>query len=171
MTAGMIVFAVLTLIALLVVLTVIYDQTKMAKSQLPKRAEKKMEAKTSKFMVLLNRKFVSDDEKIYNYLFFKLSTGDDDVVTTGNQGRPEIFFEFDFFGIREQVRVMPILPASSGAEWLEGSDQEDMIARCLKANIPLHSLLRKVVRCCLLSVSEELCCHCLEIANLKLRCG
>ena len=129
----MIVFAVLTLVALLVVLTVIYDQTKAAKSQFPKRVEKKMEVKTSKFVVLLNRKFVSDDEKIYNYLFFKLSTGDDDVVMTGNQGRPEIFFEFDFFGIREQVRVMPVLPASPGAEWLEGSDQEDMIARCLNA--------------------------------------
>lgn len=150
MIAGAIVFAVLVLVALLVVLTVIYDQTKAAKLQLPKRVERELEAKTPKFMVLLSRKFVSDDEKIYNYLFFKLSTGDDDAVMTGSQGRPEVFFEFDFFGIREQVRTMPVLSVSFITEWLKGNDQENTIARCLKANIPLEAVFFTQKSCALL---------------------
>lgn len=150
MTAGAIVFTVFALIALLVVLTVIYDQTKVAKSRVSKRVEKELEVKAPKFAVLLSRKFVSDDEKIYDYLFFKLSTGDDDAVMTGNQGRPEVLFEFDFFGIREQVRIMPVLSASFIAEWLKGNDQENMIARCLKANIPLEAVFFTQKSCALL---------------------
>lgn len=150
----MIVFAALILVALLVILTVIYDQAKAAKSRIPKRVEKELEVKTPKFAVLLSRKFVSDDEKIYDYLFFKLSTGDDDAVMTGRQGRPEVLFEFDFFGVREQVRIMPVLSASFIAEWLKGNDQENTIARCLKANIPLEAAFFTQKSCALLFAQQ-----------------
>lgn len=39
---------------------------------------------------------------------------------------------------------------SSSAEWLEGSDQEDTIVRCLKANIPLEAAFFTQKSCALL---------------------